>query len=170
MAPSQEELIELLVDGARYGDMEDVEAALSHSVPVDSTDELGRTAMHMAAANGHQDVIARLLAAGASVALKNAEGNTPLHWACLNGHQEAAKALMDRGASAAVINNSGKTPVDEALSRGYDDIFELIRTYDTGGQAVDVQVEEVVGDDDAAGEEEDEGDEQQGEDTEMANA
>lgn len=42
---SQEELVELLIDGARYGDMEDVEAALSQSVPIDSKDAQGRTGM-----------------------------------------------------------------------------------------------------------------------------
>ena len=160
MAASQEELVELLVDGARYGDMEDVEMALSHKLPVDSADEYGRTAMHMAAANGHEEVIARLIAAGASVVLKNAEGNTPLHWACLNGHKTVVKTLMDKGASAAVVNNSGKTPVDEALSRGHDEIFELIRTYSTDGQAVEVEVEE-----EGAGEDEEA---EQDEDTEMA--
>jgi ankyrin repeat protein len=165
-APTEEELAELLVDGARYGDMEDVEAALQHKVPVDSADEFGRTAMHMAAANGHHHVIARLLAAGASAVLKNAEGNTPLHWACLNGHKQVVKALMDSGASAAVINSSGKTPVDEARSRGFDDIFELIRTYSTDGQAVDVEVEEVEGAAEAEEQEEEAGEE--GEDTEMA--
>jgi ankyrin repeat protein len=157
MAASQQELIELLVDGARYGDMEDVYIALSHKVPVDSADEFGRTAMHMAAANGHEEVIARLLEAGASVVLKNAEGNTPLHWACLNGHKTVVKTLMDKGASAAVINNTGKTPVDDALSRGYNEIFELIRTYSTDGQAVEVEVEldEGACDGEAAGQTED---------------
>jgi ankyrin repeat protein len=152
MAASQEELVELLIDGARYDDMEDVDLALSHNVPVDSADDYGRTAMHMAAANGHEEVIARLLAAGASVVLKNSEGNTPLHWACLNGHKAVVKILLDKGAVAAVVNNSGKTPVDDALSRGYTEIFELIRTYSTDGQGmeVEVEVEEGAEEDEAA--------------------
>lgn len=37
--------MELLIDGARYGDMEDVEAALAQSVPIDSKDAQGRTGM-----------------------------------------------------------------------------------------------------------------------------
>lgn len=38
-----DELVALLVDGARYGDMEDVDAAFSQHVPVDSKDGAGRT-------------------------------------------------------------------------------------------------------------------------------
>ena len=39
-----EHLVELLIDGARYGDLEDVESALTqHHVAVDSKDEAGRT-------------------------------------------------------------------------------------------------------------------------------
>ena len=78
-------MIEVLVDGARYGDMEDVQSALRHSVDVNSADAMGRTgkpgcafsvelhsvtsipnaALHMAAANGHTDVAAALIEAGA---------------------------------------------------------------------------------------------------------
>ena len=36
-------MIEVLVDGARYGDLEDVQSALQHSVNVDSADSFGRT-------------------------------------------------------------------------------------------------------------------------------
>eukprot|EP00955_Chlamydomonas_euryale_P022549 238029-Chlamydomonas_euryale.AAC.12 len=38
-----DELVELLVDGARYGDLEDVDAALAQHVSVDSKDSTGRT-------------------------------------------------------------------------------------------------------------------------------
>ena len=36
-------MIEVLVDGARYGDMDDVQSALQHSVDVNATDSSGRT-------------------------------------------------------------------------------------------------------------------------------
>lgn len=39
-----DDLIELLIEGARYGDLEDVDSALvRHSVGVDTRDEAGRT-------------------------------------------------------------------------------------------------------------------------------
>lgn len=42
-APPTAEEVELLVDGARYGDLEDVVAALEDGVAVDAVDEHGRT-------------------------------------------------------------------------------------------------------------------------------
>ena len=42
VAPSPE-MIGVLVDGARYGDLEDVQTALYHSIDVNSADAMGRT-------------------------------------------------------------------------------------------------------------------------------
>lgn len=41
--PPSEDLVEVLVDGARYGDMEDVQSALQHGVNINSADSSGRT-------------------------------------------------------------------------------------------------------------------------------
>lgn len=43
MAPPYSELVELLVDGARYDDAEDVQSALDQGADIDSQDEQGRT-------------------------------------------------------------------------------------------------------------------------------
>ena len=42
-AATAEEIVDLLIDGARYGDLEDIREALQLGAPVDSTDEQGRT-------------------------------------------------------------------------------------------------------------------------------
>ena len=36
---------ELLIDGARYGDMEDIQMALDNRADVDSADSMGRTGL-----------------------------------------------------------------------------------------------------------------------------
>eukprot|EP00873_Tetraselmis_striata_P001810 jgi/Tetstr1/422074/TSEL_012934.t1 len=43
MAASAAELAELLIDGARYGDLEDVQGALAAGVDVNAKDESTRT-------------------------------------------------------------------------------------------------------------------------------
>ncbi len=43
MAPQFSELVELLVEGARYDDMEDVQSALDQGTDINSQDEQGRT-------------------------------------------------------------------------------------------------------------------------------
>eukprot|EP00955_Chlamydomonas_euryale_P022550 238029-Chlamydomonas_euryale.AAC.13 len=58
----------------------------------------------MACANGHTEVVRRLLEAGADVDMKNAEENTPLHWACLNGHTDVVRALLEKKASPCALN------------------------------------------------------------------
>ena len=95
MAPQYEELVELLIDGARFNDAEDVQAALDQGADINSQDAQGRTgnffvmnaklfvsifhtrppsfpaqslnfvAVHMAAANGHADLIQGLIDRGA---------------------------------------------------------------------------------------------------------
>ncbi|DBA74672.1 hypothetical protein WJX79_002453 [Trebouxia sp. C0005] len=139
------EMVEVLVDGARYGDIEDVQSALQHSVDVNATDSSGRTALHMAAANNHADVAETLIEAGADVDTRNAEGNTPLHWACLNGCSAVAKVLLDKGANPACLNRHSNTPVDELLGKPYqDEMLTLIASYQeqTGRKDSTVAIED----------------------------
>ena len=62
---SENALLDLLIDGARYGDMEDVTSALSQQAPIDGKDNGGRTALHVASANGHLEVVMQLITLGA---------------------------------------------------------------------------------------------------------
>uniref|UniRef100_A0A0D9X2F9 Uncharacterized protein n=1 Tax=Leersia perrieri TaxID=77586 RepID=A0A0D9X2F9_9ORYZ len=115
-----------LIDAARYDDMEEVVALFSAGVPLDSTDSQGRTALHMASANGHLAVVEYLIQNGANVNAKNSENNTPLHWACLNGHIEVIKALICAGASVSALNSHEKTPMDEAVTKGKMEVIDAI--------------------------------------------
>lgn len=134
-----EEDIELLIDGARYDDAEDVQAALAKGVPVDSQDEQGRTALHMAAANGHVEILKILLSAGANVEAPNSQENTPLHYACLNGQTEAVAVLLSHGALPSALNSASRTPVDEALDAGHEAVMELIRSHTAAAEDGDAE-------------------------------
>lgn len=130
--PSEE--VEELIDAARYGDYEDVSTALDNKTPVNGTDALGRSALHMACANGHAGIVHLLISAGADVTLANAEGNVPLHWACLNGHVEIVKLLLEAGASPSALNSYERTPIDEALNHmRCDDILGVINAATSNG-------------------------------------
>ncbi|KAJ7964993.1 Ankyrin repeat domain-containing protein [Quillaja saponaria] len=76
------ENVEALLEAARYDDMEDVVSLASAGVSLDSKDSQGRTALHMAAANGHLGILEYLISGGVDVSASNMEKNTPLHWAC----------------------------------------------------------------------------------------
>lgn len=117
----------LLIDGARYGDVEDVQMALDGGADVNVADDLGRTALHMASANGHETLVQMLLEAGADVGALNTEKNTPLHWACLNGHERIVSKLMQFGASPTALNVHERTPVDEAMLFEKEGVLEVMR-------------------------------------------
>lgn len=51
MAPSYADLVELLIDGARFGDAEDVQSALDQGADINSQDDQGRTGEHGAYAH-----------------------------------------------------------------------------------------------------------------------
>ncbi|KAH8519975.1 hypothetical protein H0E87_001427 [Populus deltoides] len=82
------ETVDALLEAARYDDIEDIARLASSGVSLDSKDSLGRTALHMAAANGHLDIVEYLVSQGVDLNAANKEKNTALHWACLNGHIE----------------------------------------------------------------------------------
>ncbi|CAJ1964888.1 unnamed protein product [Sphenostylis stenocarpa] len=98
------ESVEALLDAARYDGMDDVKSLEASGVPLDSKDDQGRTALHMAAANGHKDIVNYLISKGVDLNSPNEEKNTPLHWACLNGHIEVVKKLIMAGANVSVLN------------------------------------------------------------------
>ncbi|CAO2647257.1 Nn.00g081790.m01.CDS01 [Neocucurbitaria sp. VM-36] len=78
------------------------------------------SALHYAAANGHNDVVKLLIStsadkpAAAFINAVNEAGNTPLHWAALNGHLESVKLLMQSGADVTIFNKAGHDAVFEA--------------------------------------------------------
>lgn len=128
---TEAELINLwndyMIEGARYGDEEDIHEALKNSAQVDAQDDDGRTALHMAAANGYTSIAQVLLKAGANTEMKNTSGNTALHWACVGGSASMVELLLGHGANPAALNTAGKAPIDSALDN--DAICKVFQTH-----------------------------------------
>ena len=76
-------------------------------------DELSYTALHEAAARGHDRLIPLFIQRHANLDLVTASGHTPLALACMNGHADAAELLVKAGASLDVAT-SGMTAQDLA--------------------------------------------------------
>ncbi len=89
------------------------------------------TALIAAAHLGHDEVVRRLIAAGAPLDHVNNLGWTALIEAVVLGdggprHQAVVKALVEAGADRGIADRDGQTPLQLAEGRGYAEIARLI--------------------------------------------
>ncbi|KAF4465935.1 palmitoyltransferase akr1 [Fusarium albosuccineum] len=73
----------------------------SHNV----VDEQGQTLLHVAAHEGHVDIVDFLLRCGANLDARDSHGNTPLHCAVVSGQEKIVQALVDAGANIYLVNS-----------------------------------------------------------------
>ncbi|CAG8482832.1 12566_t:CDS:10 [Acaulospora morrowiae] len=136
-----EDVIDDVIADARYGDLENLRVTIN-SLSVEyllAKDEFGNTALHMASANGHADVVEYIIRTVGSleenvivINAQNESGNTPLHWGALNGHEKVVELLVTNGADAKIKNRAGRTAMYEAQQNNHDKIVEfLLSTMDT---------------------------------------
>ncbi|MDX1577357.1 MAG: ankyrin repeat domain-containing protein [Gemmatimonadota bacterium] len=72
----------------------------------------GMSALHYAARDGHADVVAALLAAGADIDRPTGgDRSTPLLLAAINGHYDLARWLLERGADPNLASEDGVAPL-----------------------------------------------------------
>ncbi|KZP32938.1 ankyrin [Athelia psychrophila] len=76
----------------------------------------GKTALHMAALKGNEELAEMLCDLGADANLSDNKGNTPLHYASSWGHIAVVQLLIERGCQYAARNNDGFTASDYAYS------------------------------------------------------
>lgn len=130
---NQEEMDAILYD-AREGDLEFLKLAFPSIIPglllpsVKDSITLS-TPIHMAAGNGHLEVMEFFLSlvsaeqAAEMVRAKNDSGNTALHWAAFNGHLPVVKALVEKyGADVFDKNSSGHDAIFEAENGGQEEV------------------------------------------------
>lgn len=119
-----------LIGAARQGDAETVRTLLAGGADVTAARGDGMTALHMAALEGHGDVVDVLLAAGAEVGATTRIGAyTPLHLASQGGYGGVVRALLEKGADATLVTtNSGATPLHMAARAvtGEDAVAALV--------------------------------------------
>ena len=114
-------------DAASQGDLEKVKSLLKTNPElVYNKDDNGWTPLHDAAAKGHKDVVALLLANGAEVNAKKWD-RTPLHEAVVNGHKDVAELLLANGAEVNARGHRGFTPLEWSIrTKGEKTMVDLL--------------------------------------------
>lgn len=113
-----------------------VKLLVAAGVDINWQDEIGETAMHIAARFGHEDCAKTLLegTVDQKADLELAEKTfswTPLHVACVDGHFSIVELLIEAGAEVNKADASGWTGREHAALRGHMDIARRL------GEAVD---------------------------------
>ncbi|CCW62403.1 unnamed protein product [Phytomonas sp. EM1] len=126
--------VEAFLNCARYNEDDDVELLQNYldryPENIDARDEQGRTAVHMAAANGHMKILEVLFRFSPRPDLSNREGNTALHFAALNNRVSAAKLLLRKGWKANAVNIFNRTPLHLIQERGFEEMETVLLCHD----------------------------------------
>ncbi len=95
MTPAEDQLLK----AAAAGDLAGVSEALGVGANVNAKDEFNNTSLNWAALWGYEEVVERLVAAGADIENQGSGGGmTPLANAASRGHFKVAQRLLDHGA------------------------------------------------------------------------
>lgn len=98
--------------------------------------------LHIAAACGLHDIVARLLIHHyASVDKRNTHGETALLGACRSGHTAVSHLLMDHGASVSIASASGETPLHWLCTFDDRDVSDLASRMCALGANIDAEAE-----------------------------
>ncbi|CUM66065.1 uncharacterized protein PRCAT00003719001 [Priceomyces carsonii] len=137
---TQEEMDAILYD-AREGDLDTIKEIFSEipaSMLMNIKDDITlSTTLHMAAGNGHLELVRFLFSildtddAKVLASCLNESGNTALHWASYNGHLDVVKLLCNEfDVDPFVKNKVGHDAVYEAESNNKEDVSEwLLQTF-----------------------------------------
>ncbi|KAI9765235.1 MAG: hypothetical protein M1840_007727 [Geoglossum simile] len=83
-------------------------------------------ALHLAAQNGHLNVVSHLLAAGAAGSAWDHTHSTPLHLAARSGYQQVVAKLLQAGSDVSASNADGSTPLHLAAEFGHVEVIQLL--------------------------------------------
>ncbi|XP_050314326.1 tyrosine-protein kinase Shark [Anthonomus grandis grandis] len=94
----------------------------------DAKNQDGKTATHIAAINGQNDILKTLIDHNSNANLRDAGGLTPLHYACQYNRVETVKLLIISGRAniQAQITDTREVPLHIAASKGHINVMRAL--------------------------------------------
>ena len=119
--------LHLASNGATAGHVTIAATLIAAGANVNAADFNDETPLHFAAEDGHASIVSLLIAATASLDLKNdGEGRTPLYLSARNGHVFVVSMLIAAKASLDVQDKYGDTPLHQAANYGRVSIANML--------------------------------------------
>lgn len=134
---NQDALNSKLFDACHVGDFEAVNRLMDAGAQIDAKQgDQQMSPIHLAAQNGHSEVVLFLSTNGADIDALNAKGETPLHLAAYEGHDEVCETLIEYGADVNANEHHDKwTPLHEAAVMGHHEVVSLLLENDANPAA-----------------------------------
>ena len=92
----------------------------------DEKSNFGGTALHRAAASGHEAVVRLLLENGAGVDVQDKLGATALRGAAASGHEAVVRLLLENGAGVDDKSKFGRSALHRAVASGHEAVVRLL--------------------------------------------
>ena len=89
------------------------------------------TPLMVAAFNGHEEIVKKLILANATVGLQDSNGLTALHHAAVKNHIQCGILLAEGGASLRTKDNHSKTPIDVACTTTFSKAIKQAASFTT---------------------------------------
>ena len=103
-----------------------VRLLVQRGAPVDATDVVGRTALHVACDNGNRGTALELLDLGAAVNAVDKKNNSSLHYCAQKNFAPIARLLLDRGGDPGLVNVDGLTAAKIAMEKKNQRVIEVL--------------------------------------------
>ena len=116
----------LLNLACQEGDAVVVETLLASSCDMNCVDSAGLTPLMHATAKKHEEVVKKLILAGANLGIQSAKSDTALHLAAQYNSIQCGILLAEGGASVKTKNNLTQTPLDLASAQFKQAIKEAL--------------------------------------------
>jgi ankyrin repeat protein len=133
-----------LMAAASWGYVSVAQYLLKHGVAVNAVDSTGASALHTAAryCETKPEMVAMLLANGATVDLRDKHGQTPLYYATGTRHVQCAKLLLAAGADASIAVHDGSWQcLHVAVRNGQYDMVKLLLEYSSSKATANINAQ-----------------------------